>query len=88
MQTLSADWGDIERWRKEKRHDILRFAVIIVEGYDADLWVDENGVERARCPFVRKNPNSPKHRCTIYETRPGVCRRYEPWASDAVCVEI
>jgi Fe-S-cluster containining protein len=90
MGTLSADAADVRRWKREKRYDILRFvAKPIFPGCDADLWIDERtGIERNRCPFVRKNPNSLKHRCTIYDTRPGVCRRYKAWEPGSICEEI
>jgi Fe-S-cluster containining protein len=41
----------------------------------ADLWVDEEtGIERERCPFVRKVRGQQRYLCTIYETRPQTCR--------------
>ena len=53
----------------------------------ADLWVDRenDGTERSRCPFVRKVRNQPRYLCTIYDTRPQVCRDYEPWAPGSIC---
>jgi Fe-S-cluster containining protein len=89
MGTLFADGADVIRWRKEGRDDILRYAYVPGDEPDAsaDLWIDSwnGGKELYRCPFVRKNPNSPKHRCTIYETRPQVCRDYEPWTPHSIC---
>ena len=82
MGSMHATDEDVARWKREGRADILRFV------WMNDLWVDERGVERERCPFVRKNPNSPRHRCTIYDTRPQICRDYEPWAPGSVCEEI
>ena len=87
MGTLQASGDDVKRWRREGRDDILRFAVVLGSAKDpwADLWIDERGVERMRCPFVRKVRGQPRYRCTIYETRPQVCRDYQPWALDALC---
>jgi Fe-S-cluster containining protein len=79
MGSLFATVEDVERWEREGRTDILRFERM------GDLWIDEKGDERERCPFVRKNPGSKRHRCTIYDTRPQVCRDYEPWASYSIC---
>ena len=79
MGSLSATAEDVRRWRRERRYDILRFE----DG--GDLWIDEKGEERLRCPFVRKVRNQPRYLCTIYETRPQVCRDYEPWAPNSIC---
>jgi Fe-S-cluster containining protein len=87
MTSLFATAEDVKRWRQEKRWDILRFAVMI-GGHpnpSADLWIDETGKERERCPFVRKVPNQPRYLCTIYETRPEVCRAYVPWDPGSIC---
>lgn len=70
MGTLTASSEDINRWTREGRDDILRFVK------SGDLWIDDNGREYFRCPFVRKNRGKSTYRCTIYETRPEVCRNY------------
>jgi Fe-S-cluster containining protein len=89
MRTLQATGEDVKRWRREGRDDILRFVAVLGRDDDdpwGDLWIDDdNGVERARCPFVRKLPNRDQYTCTIYETRPEVCRQYEPWTPHAIC---
>jgi Fe-S-cluster containining protein len=87
MGTLQATGEDVKRWRREGRQDILRFASVLGPSDDpsADLWVDEEGLGRERCPFVRKVRGQPRYLCTIYETRPQVCRDYEPWAPDSIC---
>jgi len=88
MGSLEATGDDVKRWRRQRRHDILRFAEIMGPPEDpwADLWVDRNsGVERERCPFVRKVLGQPRYLCSIYETRPQVCRDYEPWAPGSIC---
>jgi uncharacterized protein len=77
MGTLTATVDDVKRWRREGRRDILRFE----DG--GDLWVDrETGDERSRCPFVRKVRGQNRYLCTIYETRPQVCRDYVPWSGE------
>jgi len=54
-----------------------------------DLWISPTtGEERPRCPFVRKDSNRLTYRCTIYDTRPQVCRDYEPWAPGTICEEV
>lgn len=81
MGTLEATGEGVERWRREGRHDILRFAYVLGRPNDpwADLWIDaQTGEERLRCPFVRKIRGQSRYLCTIYETRPQVCRDYKP----------
>ena len=87
MGTLMATGADVQRWRRGRRADILRFAYVLGPRNDpyADLWIDEEGRERERCPFVQKVRGSPRYLCTIYDTRPQVCRDYEPWAPGSIC---
>jgi Fe-S-cluster containining protein len=87
MQGLGATGDDVKRWRREKRYDILRFAWVLGPPDDpyADLWIDERLEERERCPFVRKVRGENRYLCRIYETRPQVCRDYEPWAPGSTC---
>jgi uncharacterized protein len=88
MMTLGATGADVKRWRQEGRADILRFASVLGPDKNpyADLWVDdERGIERSRCPFVRKVPNQNRYLCTIYETRPQICRDYVPWEPGTIC---
>lgn len=75
MTTLQVERSDVERWEDEGREDILRFVQPAGDGM-FDVWIDEKGVERERCPFVRKDRNRDTYRCTIYETRPEVCRQF------------
>jgi Fe-S-cluster containining protein len=74
MGSLTASKEDVRRWKKEERYDILKYVTEIFPGL-YDLWV-KDGEESSRCPFVRKRPNQQTYRCTIYETRPEVCRLY------------
>ena len=87
MLTLSATGEDVKRWRRQRRYDILRFAWVLgpPNNPHADLWVDSEGNERSRCPFVRKVRDQPRYLCSIYDTRPQVCRDYEPWTPDSIC---
>ncbi len=71
--SLQATGEDVKRWIREGRTDILEWAAIMGDPDDpwADLWISpRTGAEASRCPFVRKDPNRPTYRCTIYETRP------------------
>jgi len=74
MMTLTASAKDVARWRREGRDDILRYVAQVGLGF-YDLWVDD-GVELARCPFLRKDRGAATYRCRIHETRPETCRRY------------
>jgi Fe-S-cluster containining protein len=93
MGSLSATEADVRRWRREGRDDILRFAAVLGPGGAslpgggfADLWIDQQtGNERERCPFVRKVRGTKRYLCTIYETRPQVCRDYTAWAPGSIC---
>jgi len=88
MGNLQATGEDVKRWRHEGRHDILRFAEVLGRPDDpwADLWADQvTGAERFRCPFVRKVRGQNRYLCTIYETRPQVCRDYTPWEPNTIC---
>ena len=88
MGSLSATGEDVRRWRHEGRDDILRFAHVLGSPRDpwADLWVDDRtGIERNRCPFVRNVPGTKRYLCSIYETRPQVCRDYTAWAPGTIC---
>jgi Fe-S-cluster containining protein len=87
MGSLTTSGEDVIRWRREGRTDILAFAAVMGPPDDpyADLWVDQNGNERLRCPFVRKVPNQNRYLCRIYESRPQIFRDYTPWASGTIC---
>jgi Fe-S-cluster containining protein len=82
MGSLSATDEDVARWKREGRDDILRFV------WMNDLWVEADGKEWERCPFVRKIAGTKRYNCRIYDTRPQVCRDYPPWGPDTVCEEI
>jgi len=74
---------DLDRWDSEGRQDILH----IIENERA-VWVGDhlisscNGRYIHGCPFLKWEGDL--YTCTIYETRPMVCRDYEP-ASSELC---
>ena len=79
---------DYRRWKRQGRHDILRY---IWQGevpadYDGiwDVWIDwvdpETGENLDYCPFLRKLRRS-KYSCAIYDTRPNICERF--WCEGA-----
>jgi len=74
---------DLSRWRQEGRQDILQ----VIE-HDHMMWVGdriisiEDGHYAQGCPFLVIEEGL--WRCTIYETRPRVCRDYQP-GSSAIC---
>lgn len=91
MGTLMVSGEDVKRWCREGRGDILEWVDILGPSNDpyGDVWINlTTGEEKLRCPFVRKDPNKPTYRCTIYETRPQVCKDYVPWTEYSVCVEL
>lgn len=79
---LIATSGDIRRWRREGRIDILRYvwSPKMLGGY-GDIWTDpETGEDLDYCPFLRRVAGvttiKGRYRCDIYETRPKVCREF------------
>jgi len=72
---------DFERWRREKRDDILK----VVEGehlvWAGDRMVSsQTGAFSQTCPFLISEGDVFK--CSIYETRPRICRDYKPGSSE------
>jgi len=72
--------ADIERWKAQDREDILH----IIENHQA-VWAGDhfvsakNGTFQHGCPFLEWEGKI--HRCSIYGTRPRVCREYIPGSS-------
>ena len=78
---LWAEREDIERWKKEKRYDILKYIESVeVNGeilYFDELWTNpKTGDETFKCPFLRKVRNRPIYKCRIHETKPNECRDF------------
>ena len=71
------DWA---RWRREGRQDILH----ILANQNA-VWAGDHLMSATTgryihgCPFLEWEKDC--YRCTIYETRPRVCREYVPGSS-------
>ena len=72
---------DMERWHREGRQDILD----MIEREHA-VWMgdhlvsSENGHYLHGCPFLIWEGRYSL--CTIYTTRPRICRRYQPGSSE------
>ena len=72
---------DIERWIRERREDVLD----IIQREHA-VWAgnhlvsSENGHCLLGCPFLSWEGDL--HTCSIYETRPLICKHYEPGSSE------
>ena len=75
---------DVKRWMDEKRHDILKWLDLIPSanpnagqfGYLQDWIHPTTGAVYESCPFLHKKKDMIY--CRIYETRPIICREYEP----------
>jgi Fe-S-cluster containining protein len=71
---------DLNRWKKENRQDILH----IIENEQA-VWMGDHFVSSRTgrpiygCPFLEVKDDL--FTCSIYGTRPGVCRDYRPGSS-------
>ncbi|MGD0820353.1 MAG: YkgJ family cysteine cluster protein [Desulfomonilia bacterium] len=71
---------DMDRWISQGRSDILH----IIENEQA-FWAGDHlvsardGRPLTGCPFLTWEKGG--YACSIYETRPGVCRNYEPGSS-------
>lgn len=78
---LAACPEDLERWRREGRHDLLAGV-----GPEGELWVDPaTGEWRAGCPYLVRE--SKDHaRCSIHATKPRLCRDYPTEAHGYRCV--
>jgi len=73
--------GDLARWRKEERKDILER----LENREA-VWAGDRFVHRgsgfpvSACLFLHREGN--RYSCAIYESRPQTCREYEPGSNE------
>ncbi len=67
---------DYERWTRQGRLDILKYATVPpVRGY-GDFWIEVSGDDTdGYCPFARQVAER-KYVCAIQETKPKVCREY------------
>ncbi|HOE71426.1 MAG TPA: YkgJ family cysteine cluster protein [Deltaproteobacteria bacterium] len=71
---------DLARWKRENRQDILH----IIENEHA-VWLGDHFISSLTgrpiygCPFLEMKDGV--FSCSIYETRPQVCRDYQPGSS-------
>jgi Fe-S-cluster containining protein len=72
---------DLQRWKRENRHDILH----IMENEHA-IWAGDHFISSIDgrylhgCPFLKWEGGL--YACSIYETRPQMCRDYQPGSSE------
>lgn len=72
---------DLIRWRREDRREILQ-----VIAHSHLIWVGdhmisaEDGHYAQGCPFLLADGS--RWLCSIYDTRPQVCRAYRPGSSE------
>ncbi len=79
--TAYARESDFERWRSEKRQDILNIIENRHLQWAGDRLVStRTGVSPQACPFLEREGT--QWRCAIYDTRPLVCREYRPGTSE------
>ena len=79
--TAYAEKEDFDRWRAENRHDILEMIEHRHLIWAGDRMISsETGDYPRECPFLYSSGDS--WLCSIYETRPSVCREYHPGSSE------
>lgn len=73
--------GDLARWRKEGRTDILERFEREEAVWAGDRFVyRRNGHEVRSCPFLVREGS--RFACAIYDTRPRTCRDYRPGSNE------
>ncbi|PKN69849.1 MAG: hypothetical protein CVU54_07385 [Deltaproteobacteria bacterium HGW-Deltaproteobacteria-12] len=79
--TAYAEPSDFDRWRTENRQDILKFIEQRHLTWSGDRMIStDTGNYPRECPFLINAGQ--KWLCSIYETRPRVCRSYKPGSSE------
>ncbi len=72
--------ADLERWKREKRDDILHIYENRHPVWAGDHIISsENGCNQSGCPFLQSGDGG--FSCSIYDTRPDVCRNFIPGSS-------
>ncbi|MCU0821614.1 MAG: YkgJ family cysteine cluster protein [Spirochaetes bacterium] len=71
---------DIRRWEREGRSDILSLARDRQHIWAGDRIIDADGSALQTCTFLSWNNGVAV--CSIYETRPILCRNYIPGSSE------
>ena len=80
VNALIAD-ADIARWRRKGRDDILHIIGNAHAVWAGDHLVSaQDGRDLYGCPFLKWEDRH--FTCTIYETRPEVCRGFAPGSSE------
>lgn len=72
--------ADVSLWKATKRTDIMKW-VEVTTGKDRTtayrVWVSpKTGQVATPCPFLKKDPSSPRRQCSIHDAKPGICRQY------------
>lgn len=76
-----AEQSDFDRWRAENRQDILDAIEHRHLVWAGDRMISsETGDSPKECSFLYSEGN--KWLCSIYGTRPKVCREYQPGSSE------
>ena len=72
---------DLARWKQEGRQDILHIIETRSPAWMGDHFVSAHtGHYLYACPFLTLIDD--QWTCSIYQTRPRVCRDYEPGSSE------
>ncbi|HDP24835.1 MAG TPA: YkgJ family cysteine cluster protein [Deltaproteobacteria bacterium] len=72
---------DLDRWKSQGRQDILHIIETRNAAWMGDHFVSaDSGRYLHACPFLRIQGQTCA--CSIYETRPAVCRDYVPGSSE------
>jgi Fe-S-cluster containining protein len=72
---------DLQRWKNEKRDDILRFIDSEHAFWAGDRLISNiDGHTINGCSFLVRYYDFCT--CLIYDTRPAVCRKFEPGSSE------
>jgi Fe-S-cluster containining protein len=72
--------GDIRRWEKERRYDIIARLRENDVMWAGDRIIDKSGARVTSCVYLKWHGSS--FSCEIYETRPMVCRNFIPGSSE------
>lgn len=72
--------SDIRRWKDQGRDDILHIVARSEPIWAGDHMISAQGNEMGQgCPFLEFRDGMLA--CSIYETRPEVCREFKPGSS-------
>lgn len=71
---------DLARWKEQGREDILQLIENENPVWEGDRLISARDGRHLRCcPFLTWEGE--KRVCAIYETRPGICREFQPGSS-------